>query len=149
MENRQDCLWYGGTIGTITYKEFEIFVSVYGDVNGTYYENGEMKEYVKDKNNSEVLVDLLGSYIKDDKELEEVVKYEFINNETLKENKKVLFLQNNNWIETEIFDNKNDRWVASGLESIFEEDDDVLSPFENLNYYIDYIKETQKKKILA
>ena len=87
--NRTNCLWLGGNIAVIEIDEnLSVDISAIGDVIAILYdENQEELASSKDKSNQGAFESNMSFYIKDDKELHQL----------LEDGR--LVLRNNNWIE--------------------------------------------------
>ncbi len=122
-----NCLWYGGYIGSIIYKDYMIDIEVHGEVRlDVLDEGGEaVCEYVNKNNSGVSKYEELYSVIKGDKHLEEL-------NE-----KGLLYWSNNNWVE---FFLRNSEGEDSG--KVFDIlDDDILEAFDGIEDYIEIIEE--------
>lgn len=135
--NRLNCLWYGGDIATIVYKDTTIELNAYGDIRATLYEiGGENPKnelcFVKDKNNCGRFYDDMQSYIQDDDELQAAI-----------DNGR-LVLDNNNWIEYDgnidgkfidlgmIIDNILDDSILLAIEQVLDSLDDIVEEIKDV-----------------
>ena len=86
---RLNCLWHGGRIALIKVSpKIDIVVEAIGDVIVTLFDKyGNEVVHFKDKSNGGYFENEMISYIKDDKELTQVI------------NNGRLYFDNNNWIE--------------------------------------------------
>lgn len=129
-----NCLWYGGTIGSMCYKGYEIFIKVCGDVNFSVLdENGSDVLFAyKNKNNTGVMEsDDVFQFIDNDLELETL------------DNEGRIVWENNNWVEFFVFDPSGNVVELFGLDTVLE--DNVLEAFEDVGYYKELIDEIIQK----
>ena len=86
---RLNCLWYGGWYASfVVTPKLSISLGIYGDVRAWLFDNkGEQLVYVKDKGNNGRFYDDMHIYIKDDRQLDKLIK------------NGRLSLDNNNWVE--------------------------------------------------
>lgn len=139
--NRLNCLWYGGWYASIEITpQIHISIGVYGDVRAWLFDKkGEQLAYAKDKGNNGRFYDEMSYYIKNDKQLEKIIK------------KGYLTLDNNNWVEyggviyPEGYDNGGlgiDLGMLTDnildddvLEAIDQVLDDLVNIVEEIKYY--------------
>lgn len=95
---RQDSLWYGGAVATISYRKWKFELYACGDVYADLYDRQEdrLLSYVKDKNNAGLLCGELLPHISSDKALRAAISGTHT--------KYTLSLQNNNWWEAFAYD---------------------------------------------
>lgn len=99
-DDHLDCVWYGGHIGGLRYKGYEVSVEVHGDVEITGFMNGRDFLY-KNKQNTGAMnmaaSDTLRTTFKSDAEL-----WDALNADEEAENK--VAFENNSWIEAFVKD---------------------------------------------
>lgn len=129
-----NCMWYGGTIGSMRYKGYEIFIKVCGDVNFSVLdENGSDVLFTyKNKNNTGVMEnDDVFQFIDNDLELETL------------DNEGRIAWENNNWVEFFVLDPSGNVVTVPGLDTVLE--DNVFEAFENVEYYKELIDKIIQK----
>lgn len=114
--NKKNCLWYGGSIANVYYKDARFLITANGDVSGDIYEDGEFLVSFKDKRNQGNFAHVIKEYlpeINSDEKLLEIINEEYTT-EAIKTKKiTTIDLFNNNWIEVLIF--KNDEFIDDFL----------------------------------
>ena len=116
----KDSIWYGGNIVSIKYKNYTITIGAFGDICG--YIKGE---YYRDKNNGGMFREYLNEQgIYSDKDIQKA--YE--NNE--------IELENNNWFEAFIWDNKAKNYIET-YDTVIDE----LDEKDNFKWIKDWLKE--------
>lgn len=133
-----DCIWYGGLIGSIVYKKFEISIHATGDVRATLFKNGKEEHYLKDYDNGGRFHSEFVTYLNDDDEL-----YAALNNDS--DNGYSLELRNNNWLEYRIFDMENQESFDFDLLTNIVDSNNVLEAFEDIEDYIEIIKNYEEE----
>lgn len=122
-----NCIWYGGEVGSITYRGYEIVIGAYGDISIGGMLKGKEFDF-KDKNNSGRAFDEFGSII-NDKSLKELISSQ--------DSKNYLNFENNNWFEVDLID-PHDKWI-----DLFNYDhilsDNILECFEHIEDYFEYV----------
>lgn len=130
-DDHLDCIWYGGYIGSISYKGFEIRIGVYGDVR--VYGRGDYPEWLKDleyvnKNNdgawSHNADDSLRTAFASDKELYTAMDREDIT------------FENNNWIEAFVVCPDGNYWRDTDICST----ENVLKAFSEIREWVDWLE---------
>lgn len=136
---RQDAIWYGGRIGGFQYGDFYISIDAIGDVRATLYdENEDEIVTMKDKNNSGDFYQIMKQYISDDEQLFQFLGY------TDNPIKRFLTLDDNNWLEYNVYNTKTKQYVElPALSNILDGTNDVLEAFEGLEDLIDYLLEEE------
>lgn len=132
MPQRQNSLWYGGGIATISYKGFEFSVEARGEIRAHLYDAVTDDElvYIKDKSNNSVFYDKMRLYLKTDEDLIRAL------NE--KHEKYRLTIADNNWWEIFVSD-KDKEWLP---ESWVGDGDDIFSVvIETLRLMDEYLDE--------
>jgi hypothetical protein len=126
-DDHLDCTWYGGYIGGLRYKGYEVSIEVHGDVEITGFMNGRDFLY-KNKQNTGAMnmavSDALRTTFKSDDELVEAVQDGDIEYE------------NNNWIEAFV-KKPNGSWSTA---SEVAEDDNVLDVCADISCWLDWLK---------
>lgn len=109
-DDHLDCVWYGGHIGGLRYKGYEVSVEVHGDVEIVGFMNGHDFLY-KNKQNTGAMnmaaSDTLTTTFKSDAEL-----WDALNADEEAENK--VAFENNSWIEAFV---KDPRDIGTGRAS--------------------------------
>ena len=84
-----DCFWYGGYLGSVTYRDYSIDIEVHGDVRATIFDKDGNEEYhyVNKNNDGAYSYSEVRNLIKNDAEL-----YTFIKNGKI-------CCEDNNWVE--------------------------------------------------
>lgn len=118
-----DCFWYGGYLGSVTYRDYSIDIEVHGDVRATIFDKNGNEEYhyVNKNNDGAYSYSEVRNLIKNDAELY-----------ALNESGKICY-ENNNWVEIFLRDADGE---DSGL--VFDVlGDNVLDAFrlENVESY--------------
>ena len=146
-ENRQHCLWYGGEIARFYYDHYLVTIEVAGDVYATLNdEHGEYITHTKDKGNNGNFFYNMRDYIPDDETLECYLNngyYEIDENE--KEPR--LEIENNNWIEFNVYNRVTEQWIDMSLYNVLDDSDDVLDIdlVEMINTVNELIEEEKKQ----
>lgn len=126
-DDHLDCVWYGGYIGGLRYKGYEVSIEVHGDVEITGFMNGRDFLY-KNKQNTGAMnmaaSDALRTTFKSDDELVEAVQDGDI------------AYENNNWIEA--FVKKPDGSWSTFSE--VAEHDNVLDACADISCWLDWLK---------
>ena len=124
-DDHLDCVWYGGYIGGLRYKGYEVSIEVHGDVEITGFMNGRDFLY-KNKQNTGAMSDAeLWDALNADEEAENKVAFE-----------------NNSWIEAFVKDPKG-HWHGS---SVVDDADDVLDACGGISGWIDWLNENYIKE---
>ena len=133
INNCENTIWYSGYIGSISFDEFEMKIYAEGNIKAKLYLDGNL---VLELNNSNISNELL-RYVKDDKELNELISYSEFDKEILNnKNGNVLFIDESNWLTAEIVNNSTNEIVESG---IILDTDNILDSFLNQQLLFDYI----------
>lgn len=137
-DDHLDCVWYGGHIGGLRYKGYEVSVEVHGDVEITGFMNGHDFLY-KNKQNTGAMnmaaSDTLRTTFKSDAEL-----WDALNADEEAENK--VAFENNSWIEAFVKDPKG-HWHGS---SVVDDADDALDACGGISGWIDWLNENYIKE---
>lgn len=137
-DDHLDCVWYGGHIGGLRYKGYEVSVEVHGDVEITGFMNGRDFLY-KNKQNTGAMTmaasDTLRTTFKSDAEL-----WDALNADEEAENK--VAFENNSWIEAFVKDPEG-HWHGS---SVVDDADDVLDACGGISGWIDWLNENYIKE---
>ena len=148
---RLNCLWYGGWYASVVISpKLSISIGIYGDVRAWLFDRkGEQLAYVKDKGNNGRFYDDMHYYIKDDKQLQKMLK------------KGRLTLDNNNWVEYGgvIYpesENKGGLTIDLGMrtdnildDNVLEAIDQVLDDLVNIVTEIKYYTPDEYKEVVA
>lgn len=133
IDNCENSIWYSGYIGSLNFDEFEMKIFAEGNIKAKLYVNWKL---VLELNNSNISNELL-KYVKNDKELYEIITYSDFDTEILNNKKgNALFIDESNWLTAEIINNNNDEIIESG---IILDTDNILESFLNRKLFFDYI----------
>ena len=136
-DDHLDCVWYGGHIGGLRYKGYEVSVEVHGDVEIVGFMNGHDFLY-KNKQNTGAMnmaaSDTLRTTFKSDAEL-----WDALNADEEAENK--VAFENNSWIEAFVKDPKG-HWHGS---SVVDDADDVLDACGGISGWTGSMKTTSRR----
>lgn len=135
-ENKKDCLWYGGTVAKISYKDAEMILAAIGDVRGDVFKDGKHLASFKDKRNNGEFAHTIASYIPEidtDEKLKECLNRDSIADDTKKEKSIEIRLENNNWWEVIIYHNGEciDGYVIDCTDNL---DEAIEHTIENIDY---------------
>lgn len=139
---RLDCIWYGGFIGSISYKDYEISIHATGDVRARLYKNGKEIAFVKDRGENGRFYDEFNSFISSDKELYDA----FTNNSSDKGI--CLELDNNNWLEFRVYNIKTASYLDFAIFSNIIDTNNVLEAFNNIKDYIEMINDYERNEYI-
>ena len=127
-DDHLDCVWYGGYIGGLKYKGYELSLEVHGEVVICGVVNGEDFEYVNRLNTGAMNMaasDHLRTAFKSDAELNEAIQNESIE------------LTANNWIEAFVQDPSG--YWSEGV--VVDETDNVLDACSDVSGWVSWLKE--------
>lgn len=125
-DDHLDCVWYGGYIGGLKYKGYELSLEVHGEVVIRGIVNGEDFEYVnRDNTGSKSASDNLRNAFKNDKELLSALEDGEI------------YYENNNWIEGFV-KSPDGHWSST---TVVAEDENVLDACTDVSGWVDWLKE--------
>ena len=136
-EKHLNCLWYGGEIGKIKYRDYEIVISAYGDICLGGIIDGKEVHFVSKLNDGAAFSEL-GKML-DDESLETLINSDDSNN--------YLVYENNNWFEVDLI-GPNGTWIdLSHADNVLS--NNILECFEDVSEYFEYvdmeIAETKKE----
>lgn len=137
-DDHLDCVWYGGHIGGLRYKGYEVSIEVHGDVEIVGFMNGHDFLYKNKKNTGAMNMaasDALRTTFKSDAEL-----WDALNADEEAENK--VAFENNSWIEAFVKDPEG-HWHGS---SVVDDADDVLDACGGISGWIDWLNENYIKE---
>lgn len=130
-KEHQSHYWYGGECATIMYKGYVAKISAIGDVYAEYAPGGEYVTHIKDKNNGGVFYSEFNSYIKNDEELDHLIK------------SGDLIFDYNNWWECFIVDKNGEThdlmwcldatFLSDAIEEVKESLDEMIAYIEEEN----------------
>lgn len=133
IKDCNNCLWYSGYLASAYLDEFELKLSVEGNVRAQIYVNYEEVASINDESAGS---DLL-KYIKNDAELTSMLVREEFSDEILSEhNGTVVFVPESNWLTLTLIDHRTEEII-----DVFELDtDNIFEPFmSNDTNLADYI----------
>ena len=132
-DDHLDCVWYGGYIGGLKYKGYEVSIEVHGDVEIVGFMNGQDFLYENRQNTGAMNMaasDTLRTTFQSDSEL-----WNAIYADAEAENK--VAFENNSWIEAFVKD-PNGHWHGS---SVADDADDVLDSCGDILAWVDWLEE--------
>ena len=132
-DDHLDCVWYGGYIGGLKYKGYEVSIEVHGDVEIVGFVNGRDFLYKNRQNTGAMNMaasDTLRDTFRSDSEL-----WDALNADEDAENK--VTFENNSWIEAFVKD-PNGHWHGS---SVVDDADDVLDSCGDILAWVDWLEE--------
>lgn len=125
-DDHLDCAWYGGYMGGLKYKGYELSIEVQGDVCLAGEVNGEDFEYEnRDNTGSKSASDPLRNAFKNDKELLSALEDGEI------------YYENNNWIEGFV-KCPDGHWSST---TVVAEDENVLDACTDVSGWVAWLKE--------
>lgn len=131
-DDHLDCVWYGGYIGGLKYKGYEVSIEVQGDVEITGFMNGHDFLY-KNKQNTGAMnpaaSDTLRTTFKSDSEL-----WDTLNAGEEAENK--VAFESNSWIEAFVR-YPSGEWSEG---TVVDDADDVLEACEDISAWVKFLK---------
>ena len=133
MPKKHDCLWYGGEVAVIHYRQHRFILSAIGDVYANLLDKQDGDRsifYVKDKNNSGYLADEPYPYIKTDKELVAAIDGSH--------RRYHLVLDHNNWWECFLMDPEgefHDMMLALDSNDIFDAIAEIIAACDEIIAY--------------
>ena len=133
-DKRQYEIWYGGEIAAFEYRSrYFVSVEAIGDVKADLNdENGELIIRVKDKQDNGRFYDEMQVYIPDDQTLDRYLGYDGKN----WTGDARLIIWDNNWLEAQIYDNKEGIWLDT--DCILIKSEGVLDiGYKNVMEYVD------------
>lgn len=126
-EKHLNCLWYGGEIGKIKYRDYEIVISAYGDVCLGGIIDGKEVHFVSKLNDGTAFSELGNMF--DDESVEKLIYSHDSNNYLVYEDK--------NWFEVDLI-GPNGTWIdLSYADNVL--DDNILKCFEDVSEYFEYV----------
>ncbi len=117
----------------MSFDEFELRIYAVGNIKGTLYKDYQeiLELNTKDASNE------LKKYIKDDKELNELIEYMSFDEDILKEkNGNVFFVSETNWLEAKLV---NLNMAEVSYESITLDTDNIIDALRNKELLFDCI----------
>ncbi len=124
-KNCNNSIWYNGYIGSIHMDEYQIKIYIVGNIKASLYLDYEK---IIELNGTSVS-DELSTYIKDDKELNNLIEYDFINEEKLNEKAgNVLFVSESNWFQATAINNNNEDLI---YDEMILDQSDIIEVFKN------------------
>ena len=126
-EKHLDCLWYGGEVGCIKYRNHFIVIGAHGEIKILGKINGEEIHY-QDRDESGRLFSEMGTYIDDD------LLHKLLDS---KEAKNHLTLIDCNWFEVDLISPENKFIDLCDIDNILE--NNILDCFSNVSRYFEYV----------
>lgn len=138
-EDKKDCLWYGGTVAKINYKDAEILLAAIGDVRGDIFKDGEYLTSFKDKRNSGDFAHVISDYLPEvntDEKLTKHLNRDLTESEISEKKATVIRLENNNWWEAIVYHQGEciDSYVIDCTDNL---DEAIENTLENIDYIYD------------
>lgn len=139
---RLNVLWFEGDIASFKYDDYTIIISAAGEIDASYFEKDKL---IYNPHKTHCLPSELEQYLTD-KDLQDdlTTRYSYADKKIAEHQDKTLFIEANNWLEFNVFNNKTNNYWGLILCNIIEDDSNVLDSLNNLQYYIDFIKENKK-----
>lgn len=133
-EHKKDCLWYGGDVASITYKNAEFILAAKGCVIGTLYKDGSELRRFKDKRESGDFAHIINSYMPEvntDSKLKALLNSD-LSEDYINANKlSAIVLENNNWWEVFIMLDNEDTCHSYTIDFTDNLDEAVQSIINN------------------
>ncbi len=128
-------IWYNGFIGSMNFDEFEFQLFAVGNIRGElFYKWKKVLDF-----NKEYIASDLKKYIKDDKQLDEIIEYMAFDEDILQEkNGNVFFITESNWLSAQLINNNNGQVLHS---DIILDKDKIFDFFKDQETLIKYIFE--------
>lgn len=131
--DHKDCLWYGGPVAEVKYKDFLFSLEARGDVNCTLFDkNNNELGYVKDRNNAGRFRDEMAHCLANDAELHKAKK------------EGLLIFENNNWFEVFVRTPNMEWQQTTWLSESDDLEECVLEMIETMD---EMIEEIEKNKL--
>lgn len=122
-----DCVWYGGYVGGLRYKGYELSIEVHGDVMMEGSVNGEWIQYKNTQNTGATSMsasDSLRTAFRSDRELQNA------------RSKEQIYFTENSWVEVFV-KLPSGEWDGN---SIVDDADDVLDACCGVSEWIDWLE---------
>lgn len=133
--DHKDCLWYGGPVAEVKYKEYLFSLEARGDVNCTLFDkNNNELGYVKDRNNAGSFRYEMAHCLSNDAELSKA------------KNDGLLVLENNNWFEIFVRTPSMDWQQATWVSESDNLEECVLEMIETMDEMIEEIEKNKLNK---
>lgn len=127
-ESHLDCLWYGGEVARIEYRNYKIVIGAYGDIECEGRINGK-EIYFKDRNNSGSAFSEIGAIVNDNK-LHELLESNDPDN--------YLRLKEGNWFEVDLINPKG-KWIdLCGKDNVLE--NDLIDNLSDVSEYFQFVE---------
>ncbi len=134
IKDCENIIWYNGYIASAYSDEYEMRLSVEGNVRAKVYQE---YEEVADINDEDAGVELL-KYASNDSQLKEILVFEEYSEEVLKEKRgNAIFVEEWNWLTLTLYDNRKGECI-----DVFQLDtDNIFEPFSSEDMdLISYLK---------
>ena len=150
-EDRLDCFWYGGHIGTLKYGHYDIHIEVFGDVFCLLRHPKNEAVLVRDKACLGRFYETMSPFLRNDRDLSLAID-RGLGLPGLGANGKPfpysLEITENNWVEFNIFDNRRGQWLplSSGMNIL--DSSNVLEAFSSMDLFLECVRmweESQRK----
>lgn len=124
LKNCSHCLWYSGYIASAYLDEYELQLTVEGNIRAQIYINYVEVANINDRDASYELM----KYVKNDQELKKIMVREEYSEETLKAHGgNIIFVPESNWISLSLINH-----LSGELIDVFDLDtEDIYEPFIN------------------
>ena len=129
----ESTIWYNGFVGSMNFDEFELRIYAVGNVKGVLYRDGEAILEL----NSEDVSNELKKYIRDDKELAELIEFMPFDQEILDEKGgNAFFVLETNWLMAKLVNNNTGELLH---DDIILDTDNIMEGLSNRDLLFDYI----------
>lgn len=137
-----DCIWYGGEVGRIIYKDYSIVISAAGEIRLSGKINGEEVRFVDKNNYGRLYEDLAIDYNIDDEKF-----YALLDGypDSFKgDENNYLEFGNNNWFEFDLISPEGEWIDLCDADNVLE--NNLLDCFEGIEWYLEYVEEEIKER---
>lgn len=123
--DKRNCIWYGGSVANIYYKDVKLVLAAIGDVRGDIYKDGEYLTSFKDKRNYGDFAHVINGYLPEidsDEKLLKILNNELTEEEIKRNHLTAIMLDNNNWWEVLIFRDADciDSYIVDSTDNLDE-----------------------------
>lgn len=126
-EKHLDCIWYGGEVGKITYRDYQIVIGAYGEIRLYGRINGEDIHFVGKNNVGEAYREF--GNILDDESLYKLLDSNDPDNQ--------LTLGNNNWFEVDLISPDGKFIDLFGMDNVLC--NNILDCFSDVSEYFKFV----------
>ena len=137
-----DCIWYGGEVGRIIYKNYSIVILAAGEIRLSGKINGEEVRFVDKNNYGRLYEDLAIDYNIDDEKFYALLDG-YLDSFKGDENNYLEF-GNNNWFEFDLISPEGEWIDLCDADNVLE--NNLLDCFEGIEWYLEYVEEEIKER---